>query len=583
MTAITTARPDATDVDDDNDGLIEIATAQELHNMRHNFAGTSYDDEAADTDSGDTGDTTGGPTSPTEYCATQRGGVYLCGYELVADIDFAGPDGYPAGHDDDTDDNIDLNGNADGNFMPIGTATTSGTRPAFTGRFHGNGHAISHLDIQHHYTASGNSDSSTTAVGFFTFCQHTIRDIFFVNPSISASHQDGATHGVAYISIGVICGESENATLRNVHVRNAVLSMSANRTNSMGALVGETIGGSDSINSVQYSSSLGHSMITNIGAGTDTNRLGGLIGNINGVAQIIHSRSDGVLTVANGTQEESVTGGLVGARDTARSLEIAASHASGSIHSQSSADQADYMGGLLGIHSSSNPSKYFRLRDSLSTVQICDGALSGSTCSAGAGNDRIGALIGQYLTTAESIVQNNLAIGLTEGLTSSNGDAVGFIGRMPNNVDGGATAAEVTTALNAAFVGNYYDSAVTTLGSRVGQLPTVDSTAVMDSDLTGIRPRTTTQLQVAAPSTGDDAPATSVYHGWDTNRWYFKANAYPEPRYYDYEWDHDGDSGTAAISIDICEEITPTNDPELDQGDPLKPDCGDRLSAFPRE
>ncbi len=37
---------DACDVDDDNDGLIEIATAQELHNMRYNLAGTSYDDEA---------------------------------------------------------------------------------------------------------------------------------------------------------------------------------------------------------------------------------------------------------------------------------------------------------------------------------------------------------------------------------------------------------------------------------------------------------------------------------------------------------------------------------------------------------
>ncbi len=241
------------------------------------------------------------------------------------------------------------------------------------------------------------------------------------------------------------------------------------------------------------------------------------------------------------------------------------------------------MGGLLGIHSSSNPSKYFRLRDSLSTVQICDGALSGSTCSAGAGNDRIGALIGQYLTTANSIVQNNLAIGLTEGKTTGDpGDAVGFIGRMPNNVDGGATAAEVTTALNAAFVGNYYDSAITTLGSRVGQLPTVAGTAVMDSDLTGIRPRTTTQLQVAAPATTDSS--TAAYVGWDTNRWYFKAGSYPEPRYYDYEWDHDGDSGTAAISIDICEDITgEANDPEVDQGDPLKPDCGDRLSAFPRE
>ncbi len=68
--SLATADPDgdgcknSEDVDDDNDGLIEIATAQELDNMRHNFAGTSYDDEAADTDPGDTGDTTGGPHQP---------------------------------------------------------------------------------------------------------------------------------------------------------------------------------------------------------------------------------------------------------------------------------------------------------------------------------------------------------------------------------------------------------------------------------------------------------------------------------------------------------------------------------------
>ncbi len=35
---------DATDVDDDNDGLIEIATAAELDNIRHDLAGASYDD-----------------------------------------------------------------------------------------------------------------------------------------------------------------------------------------------------------------------------------------------------------------------------------------------------------------------------------------------------------------------------------------------------------------------------------------------------------------------------------------------------------------------------------------------------------
>ena len=44
-------------VDADRDGLIEIYTIEQLDNMRHNLAGTSYDDEAEDTAPGDTGST----------------------------------------------------------------------------------------------------------------------------------------------------------------------------------------------------------------------------------------------------------------------------------------------------------------------------------------------------------------------------------------------------------------------------------------------------------------------------------------------------------------------------------------------
>ena len=45
--------PDTLDVDDDNDGLIEIASAAELNNMRHNLAGTSYKTSSGGTDNRD--------------------------------------------------------------------------------------------------------------------------------------------------------------------------------------------------------------------------------------------------------------------------------------------------------------------------------------------------------------------------------------------------------------------------------------------------------------------------------------------------------------------------------------------------
>ncbi len=205
------------DVDDDNDGLIEIATAQELHNMRYNIAGTSYDDEAADDTTGDTGSTLGGPISATDYCETATNNVYLCGYELVADIDFLG-DGNP----DTTGDNIDLS-SGDGNFDPIGTVTGT-SFPAFTGRFHGNGHAISHLDIQHSYTASGNSDDNTTRVGLFTNCQNNvIQDLFVMNPTANVPAIQ-VVEVLPHLYTSIICASwDKDVTLRNVHVRNAML------------------------------------------------------------------------------------------------------------------------------------------------------------------------------------------------------------------------------------------------------------------------------------------------------------------------------------------------------------------------
>ena len=73
-----------TDIDDDDDGLIEIWTLEQLHNIRYNLAGTSYDDEEADTGTdADTGVTTGAPTAATTDCTTATNSVYLCGYELM--------------------------------------------------------------------------------------------------------------------------------------------------------------------------------------------------------------------------------------------------------------------------------------------------------------------------------------------------------------------------------------------------------------------------------------------------------------------------------------------------------------------
>ena len=59
------------DVDEDNDGLIEIRNLEMFNNIRYNLAGTSYDDELDDDPSDDPenlGDSTGAPPELPAAC-----------------------------------------------------------------------------------------------------------------------------------------------------------------------------------------------------------------------------------------------------------------------------------------------------------------------------------------------------------------------------------------------------------------------------------------------------------------------------------------------------------------------------------
>jgi hypothetical protein len=112
------------DVDIDNDGLIEIATLQELDLMRYDLAGTSLN-----------GDSTGCPATGCN------------GYELVNDLDFdtngngvadAGDDFWNGGEGWDP---VGDTSNTDG------TARVLITNGAYNGKFNGNGRTLQNLYI----------------------------------------------------------------------------------------------------------------------------------------------------------------------------------------------------------------------------------------------------------------------------------------------------------------------------------------------------------------------------------------------------------------------------------------------------
>jgi hypothetical protein len=165
---------DDEDVDDNNNGLIEISTLQELDLMRYDLAGTSLNGNSAG--------------CPATDCN---------GYELVNDLDF------------DTNGNGvadagDLFWNGGNGWTPAGWITNT----AFTGIFEGNGHVISNLNIQ---------NFSHDKVGLISVTNGAyVKNITFNNPAITLS-----TGNKKYA--GVLAGKMDNSSVHNVNVENVIL------------------------------------------------------------------------------------------------------------------------------------------------------------------------------------------------------------------------------------------------------------------------------------------------------------------------------------------------------------------------
>ena len=124
----------------DDDGLIEIYSLIDLHNMRHNLAGTSYSTSTASV-----GNSSGCPEEGEGGCR---------GYELMQDLDFdvdgdggtwsgSGDEGYTLDSDDHQADYFPVDENGAGGWLPIGNATNP-----FVAVFDGNGRTVSNLAVR---------------------------------------------------------------------------------------------------------------------------------------------------------------------------------------------------------------------------------------------------------------------------------------------------------------------------------------------------------------------------------------------------------------------------------------------------
>ena len=405
------------DVDDDNDGLIEIHNLDMFDHIRHNLTGTSYKTGADAEDNRE-----GAPTATTANCKTVTDGIYLCGYELVGDLDFAEGASY-AGGSVNTD------------WRPDDSDTSSATNEGFSGAnnfagiFEGNGYSISNL-----YSRGGGAH-----VGLFrsTTSRASIRNLGVVDANlyVSDSNANSRAGGLVGSNLGSIVSS---------YAKGGTVNRSHNNAGQIGGLAGFSQGsirdshatgavnggaGVDNVGGLIGWSGTGSSIIAsyatgavNGGAGID--RAGGLVGRITDGSTITASYATGVVNGGDGADD---VGGLVGDMNTGTNS-ITASYATGVVNGGA---EIDFVGGLVGIMFSGT---------NTITASYATGDANG-----GAGADDVGGLVGDMNTGTNSITAS-YATG------DANGDA--------GSDDAGALVGEVATSGTQTITHSYGFSSV---------------------------------------------------------------------------------------------------------------------------
>ena len=388
--------PDTTDVDDDGDGLVEIHNLNMFDHIKHDLAGTSYK-----TTADATGNQTGAPEKATVDCTTASGisasgtSVYLCGYELARDLDFAKGESYANGR---------VNGiwrpNAQTNAGGSATTPDAALNPGFVGAtdfagiFDGNGYSISNL-----YSRGGGNRGLFKDLEF----NASIRNLGVVDANIYGGAGDDSVGAlVSIVDIG--------SSITACYAKGGTVNGGAG-IDSIGGLVGRTF------NNTTITASFATGDV-NGGAGVD--RVGGLVGRHTG--NISASYATG--TVNSGDGSDNV-GGLVGVNENS----ISASHATGDVNGSAGNDD---VGALVGWNKKGNIIASFAtgaanggagLDNVGGLVGMNENSISASHATGDvngdAGNDRVGGLVG-YMDQGTNTITASYATGAANGGADSN-------------------------------------------------------------------------------------------------------------------------------------------------------------------
>ena len=453
----------ADDVDDDGDGLIEIATAEQLNQIRYNLLGSSLN-----TSDGVAGDASG--------CGGQPGISECNGYELTQ--------------------NISLNGYNGDNWEPIGICgnnTCSAGSELFNAVFDGNGYTISDLTITNpggpYYNAAGLFAAIRTPA--------ELRNINIASARITVNGTN----------VGALVGYTNGGNITNSHV----LDSTVNGTSNIGGLVGNGRGVTITSSSADIVSVSGigdyggglvgsgsRAIIISSNATVRTvsghNYIGGLIGEGNN-AVITSSYSESESVSGN-----AFVGGLVGEGN---NIAITSSYATGVV-----IDGFQDVGGLVGRGNNANI------------------ALSSADTMSTAGDLYVGALIGRgnmatitssYAVSEDVSTINNRAGGLIGWGNDANiissyaavrtmsggGEIGGLVGRGLNT-DITSSYAVVRTMSGNAFIGGLvgFGNATTSVTASYWNNETNGVTRTIGSTTGNSEGRTTAQLQIPTDFTG---------------------------------------------------------------------------------
>ena len=369
-------------VDRDANGLIELYTLTQLHNMRYSLDGSRYK-----TSSTDTGITAG---CPNDACI---------GYELMNDLDFDtdgdgqtwsqdGAGNYSLDSGDSAAPYFVIDSSGSGGWQPIGNSVSN----AFNAIFDGNGYVIRNLAIRRELTYIG--------LFGFTAANAIIRNVGLVN---NLSDYTGSSNSTVYI--GGLVGRQRGSITGSYATGDA--DGGAGYNDSVGGLVGFQNGGS-----------ITGSYATGNADGGDGNfdYAGGLVGSQGSGGSITASYATGNADGGAGNQDR--VGGLVGDH----SGSITASYATGNV--DGSAGDNDFVGGLVGRQTSGGS-----ITASYAT----------SNADGGAGDrDRVGGLVGDH----SGSITASYATGNADGGDGRVDYVGGLVGRQTS---GGSITASYAT------------------------------------------------------------------------------------------------------------------------------------------